>query len=67
MTELRAADVASDTDYAGRSLKGQLTQARRSGATVTAVVRGDRVTLRVEGEEDQELALEELPARLASR
>ena len=67
MTELRAADVASDTDYAGRSLKGQLTQARRSGATVTAVVRGDRVTLRVEGEEDQELALGELPARLASR
>ena len=29
---LRDAGIAADTDYAGRSLKGQLTQAGRSGA-----------------------------------
>ena len=32
VAELRRAGVSADTDYAGRSLKGQLTQAGRSGA-----------------------------------
>ena len=65
---LRAGGVASDTDYADRSLKGQLTQARRSGATVTAIVgKGERVTLRVEGEPDEDARLSELPTRLAPR
>ena len=32
MAELRRAGRAADTDYAGRSLKGQLTQAGRLGA-----------------------------------
>jgi histidyl-tRNA synthetase len=68
MATLRAGGVACDTDYAGRSLKGQLTQARRSGATVTAIAgEGDRVTLRVEGEQDAETSLGELPKRLAPR
>jgi histidyl-tRNA synthetase len=50
MTTLRAAGVACDTDYAGRSLKGQRTQLGRSGARGfvhvrpdgTAVVKRDR-------------------------
>ena len=32
LKQLRDAGIAADTDYAGRSLKGQLTQAGRSGA-----------------------------------
>src|SRR4051794_31207569 len=38
---LRRARVAADADYGGRSFKGQMTQAGRSGASVIVVVRGD--------------------------
>ena len=38
LAELRRAGVAAETDYAGRSLKGQLTQARRLGAARTVIV-----------------------------
>jgi histidyl-tRNA synthetase len=49
--ELRAAGLAADTDYAGRSLKGQLTQgARRAHAIV--VMGEDGMTLRRPGELD---------------
>jgi histidyl-tRNA synthetase len=37
----RAAGRSVDTDYAGRSMKGQLTQAQRLGAHTVVVVRGD--------------------------
>jgi histidyl-tRNA synthetase len=62
--ELRARGVASDTDFAGRSLKGQLTQARRLGAATTVVVRGDGASIRRVGEDDVEVALDDVPARL---
>ncbi|HET7043936.1 MAG TPA: histidine--tRNA ligase, partial [Gaiellaceae bacterium] len=39
MAGLRRAGIACDTDYAGRSLKGQLTQAGRSGAQTTVIAR----------------------------
>jgi histidyl-tRNA synthetase len=38
MTELRRAGLSCDTDYAGRSRKGQLTQAKRLGAREIVVV-----------------------------
>ena len=41
MARLRARGLACDTDYAGRSKKGQLTQAGRLGARTTVVVDGD--------------------------
>ena len=41
MAEPAAARVACDTDYAGRSLKGQLTQAGRIGARATVIVARD--------------------------
>ena len=41
MTKLRAAGVACDADYAGRSLKGQRTQLSRSGARGFVHVRAD--------------------------
>ena len=38
MAELRHQGQSADTDYAGRSLKGQLTQAGRLGARLTVIV-----------------------------
>ena len=65
LKELRAAGVAADTDYAGRSLKGQLTQAGRLGAHTTVIVRADGATLRRQGAEDQPLAHADVLATLS--
>lgn len=56
LAALRRAGVAADTDFAGRSLKGQLTQAGRLGAKRTVVVHADAATLRAPGRADQPLA-----------
>ena len=64
LAELRAQGRASDTDYAGRSLKGQLTHAARLGAATTVVVRADGATIRRAGREDAEVSLEDVPARV---
>jgi histidyl-tRNA synthetase len=56
IAELRAAGRTVDTDYAERSLKGQLTQAQRLGARTTVVVRADGFTIRRRGEQDQDVA-----------
>jgi histidyl-tRNA synthetase len=56
LARLRSDGVAAETDYAGRSLKGQLTQARRLGAAKTVVVGSAEATLRLPGEADQVLA-----------
>jgi histidyl-tRNA synthetase len=56
MAKARAAGLSCDTDYANRSLKGQLTQARRLGARLTVVVGGDRVVVRRGGQPDVEIA-----------
>ena len=45
MARLRARGIAVDTDYAGRSKKGQLTQAGRLGARTTVVVDGEGVRI----------------------
>jgi len=66
LQELRARGVASDTDYAGRSLKGQLTQAARLGAATVVVVRVDGATIRRAGQADEGIALDEVSARLSS-
>jgi histidyl-tRNA synthetase len=54
MADLRRAGRAADTDYAGRSLKGQLTQAGRVGAGITVIARADGATVRRAGEQDAE-------------
>jgi histidyl-tRNA synthetase len=66
LAELRARGIASDTDYAGRSLKGQLTQAQRSGARDTVIFRDGSITLRRRGEQDVDVQADELLERLAS-
>ena len=65
LAELRSAGVAADTDYAGRSLKGQMTQAARLGAARTAIVRGDHAVLRSAGEPDELLAHDAVVGRLS--
>jgi histidyl-tRNA synthetase len=63
---LRDRGLACDTDYAGRSLKGQLTQASRLGARTTVVVRRENATIRRDGKSDEEVALEDVPARIGT-
>lgn len=55
LAELRAAGVSCDMDYAGRSPKGQLTQAGRLGASATVIVDSTTATIRRRGSDDQAL------------
>jgi histidyl-tRNA synthetase len=64
LQELRRAGVAADLDYAGRSFKGQMTQAARSGARTVVIVRGEDAMLRRQGVEDQPVSLDDLVATL---
>ena len=64
LAALRREGLSADTDSAGRSLKGPLTQAGRLGARATLVVAGDGQVLRRPGREDVQVGslaeLEEL-------
>ena len=52
LTDLRAKGISCDTDYAGRSMKGQLTQAQKRAAIV-AIRTADGWTVRRRGEQDR--------------
>ena len=64
MAELRRRGLACDTDYAGRSLKGQLTQASRLRARRTVVAGADGATVRAPGAEDERVSYDELAVKL---
>jgi len=64
MAELRRAGLACDAEYAGRSLKGQLTQAGRLGARTTVIVDVDGARVRSAGTEER-VALGDLVATLS--
>jgi histidyl-tRNA synthetase len=66
IARLRATGRSADTDYAGRSLKGQLTQAGRLGARLTIVVGPTGATIREQGTQDVEVPLDELEERLSA-
>jgi histidyl-tRNA synthetase len=51
MAELRRAGLRCDADYAGRSLKGQMTQASRLRARIVVQVVGQAATIREAGGE----------------
>jgi histidyl-tRNA synthetase len=51
MAELRRHGLACDADYAGRSFKGQMTQAGRTGARAVVIAGADGWRLRREGDE----------------
>lgn len=67
LAELRRRGVAADADYAGRSFKGQLTQAGRTHARAVAIVRPGGVTVRREGASETVVGLDEVVATLSSR
>jgi histidyl-tRNA synthetase len=63
MAKLRAAGIACDTDYAGRSVKGQRTQFARSGARGFVQVRADGATIRRDRDaEEQEVDVSDVAA-----
>src|SRR5262249_32324664 len=64
LARLRGAGVSCDTDYAGRSLKGQLTQAGRLGATTTVIVSSSGATIRRDGAPDEAVSHEDLAEAL---
>jgi histidyl-tRNA synthetase len=65
LAELRRAGIAADTDYAGRSLKGQLTQARRLGAARIVVVGPETAVVREPGKDDRAIAHDEIVSTLS--
>ena len=66
VADLRRAGKSADADYAGRSLKGQLTQAGRLGARTTVVVGPSEARLRQAGAEDETVSLDRLRERLTT-
>jgi histidyl-tRNA synthetase len=65
MTRLRARGRSCETDFAGRSLKGQLTQAQRLGAELTVIASAGQATLRRSGKPDEPVPYEKLEEELA--
>ncbi len=65
MTSLRARGRSCETDYAGRSLKGQLTHAQRLGADLTVIAAAAEATLRRPGKPDEAVSYEKLEEELA--
>jgi histidyl-tRNA synthetase len=65
LAELRRAGIAAETDYAGRSLKGQLTHARRLDADAVVIVGAESATLRRSGATDEVLGHDEVVSRLS--
>jgi histidyl-tRNA synthetase len=66
LAELRRKGISADADYAGRSLKGQLTQAGRSRAHTVVVITERSASVRREGAAEQVVSLDELAATLSS-
>ncbi len=64
LVELRRAGLSADTDYAGRSFKGQMTQAGRTRAGAVVIVGGDRAAIRRKGREEEPVALDRVVATL---
>ncbi len=64
--ELRRRGLRADVDYAGRSLKGQLTQAGRLGAKAIVEWGPERSKVRRQGQRDEEVPTAELAERLRS-
>ena len=66
VADLRRRGLSVDADYAGRSLKGQLTQAQRLGAAKIVIVEGDESIVRAQGAEDERVPTDKLLATLTA-
>ena len=60
LAELRRAGLAGDTDYAGRSIKGQMTQAGRSRARRVVIARAKDAVIRTRGADEEIVGLDDL-------
>ena len=65
LAELRGLGIASDMDYAGRSPKGQLTQAGRLGARIVVVVGPEQASIRRAQTPDETIAHVDVVGRLS--
>ena len=65
LAELRRRGLRADMDYAGRSARGQITQAGRLGTGWTVIVDGGEATVREHGRQDWTAPLDELVDRIA--
>ena len=66
LAKLRAAGLRADADHAGRSLKGQMTQAGRTRARTIVRVEGNTATLRTDGKDAPDpIPIPEIAARLS--
>jgi histidyl-tRNA synthetase len=65
LAELRRRGLRADMDYAGRSPKGQVTQAGRLRSRWTAIVAGGEATVREHGRADWTAPLGELVERIS--
>ena len=66
LAELRRGGLSADVDYAGRSFKGQMTQAGRTAARTVVIVRADGATIRRDGRDEQTIPLADLVATLTT-
>jgi histidyl-tRNA synthetase len=64
---LRRAGISADADYAGRSLKGQLTQAGRTRARTVVIVTGTEAAVRREGAAERIVSLDDVVATLTGQ
>jgi histidyl-tRNA synthetase len=65
VARLRDAGLAAERDFAGRSLKGQLTQAGRVGAEAIVIVSSGGATLRRRGAADEPVSFDEVVGTLS--
>jgi len=65
LAELRRRGLRAEMDYAGRSSKGQLTQAARLRAGWTVIVDGGQATVREQGRQDWSAPIDELVDRIS--
>jgi histidyl-tRNA synthetase len=66
VAELRRRGLSVDLDYAGRSFKGQMTQAGRTGAKTVVIVGGAEATIRRGGRDEEAIQLADLVATLTA-
>ncbi len=67
VAKLRAAGLRADADHAGRSLKGQMTQAGRTRARTIVRVEGESATVRADGADVPEpIEIRQIAATLAA-
>jgi histidyl-tRNA synthetase len=64
LADLRRAGISADADYAGRSFKGQMTQAGRTHALTVVVVRAADAAIRRAGRDELVVGLDDLVATL---